>query len=192
MNKKNLQLLIERYVRKQISLNNRKSKRFSRINENIDENIDKRNFIKNVMNIFKLVCDTDILSYGESFIFAPVLDYDYDGDFENINTADFEELSDDREGKLAAAENLYDYYTENGPGNLEFILIFNNDNLGSTFEQLSEEFPYIDYEVTNDKSFKRYKSSAEYSMSFKDTEFDIAIQVLKTLLKAIRRIKTME
>ena len=192
MNKKNLQLLIEREVRKQISLNNSRSKRFSRINENIDEDRVKRNFIKNVMNIFKLVCDTDILLYGQSFIFAPVLDYDYNGDFENIDTVDFEELSDDRAGQRAAAENLYEYYTENGSGNLEFILIFNNDNLGSTFEQLSDEFPYINYEVTKDKSFKRYASSAEYSMSFKDTEFDIAIQVLKTLLKAIRRLKTME
>lgn len=192
MNKKNLQLLIEREVRKQISLNNMRNKRFSRINENIDEDSVKRNFIKNVMNIFKLVCDTDILSYGQSFIFAPVLDYDYNGDFENIDTVDFEELSDDRTGQRAAAENLYEYYTENGPGNLEFILIFNNDNLGSTFEQLSDEFPYINYEFTKDKSFKRYASNAEYSMSFKDTEFDIAIQVLKTLLKAIRRLKTME
>lgn len=187
MNTKQLKMLIEREVYK--ALKKEANNKISRVNEAYTgELIDKRSFMKKIEDIIQLVSETSVGNKGE-FAFVPGEDYNYTGDFEGIYSENFDACNGNYTTAREYAEELYNYYIENGPGTLEFTMLFNNEELVPVLNKLYKIYPSINYNV-EDSTVAEWDDtpSAEGYMVFNDTQFDIAIKVLKRLTKFIDKL----
>lgn len=190
MKTKQLKMLIEREVYKALkSANKKRLNKISHVNEAYTgELIDKRSFIKNVVEIIQLVSETSVSNEGE-FSFVPADDDYYTGDFEGMYSENFDECNGNYNLASEYAEELYNYYIENGPGTLELTMLFNNEELAPMLNKLAKIYPSINYNI-EDSTIAEWDGtpSAEGYMVFDDTQFDVAIKVLKRLIKFIDKL----